>query len=208
MSFIYYLFFIYLFIYLSIYLFIYFLFTYRLGRMRLCVNFRHSPTIVLKALNKTKNYHIRIVGLKESIWTRDHLNTRNVSDILYGEFMTSYLKLIFDVTLCDVSKYGQPYIKDSYIHLLPPHLGSTESGRSSHFLLFESIGHVCGWHPEGEYRLSQKDVIGMPDGHTSSYKECVGNWHKTQLAQNTNIIYKTALVSILRNVSAYNMINP
>jgi len=68
--------------------------------MRLCVIFRHYPAIVLKVLSKTKNYHTRIVGLKEDIGTRDHLNTRNVSDILDGEFMTSHLKLIVDVMLC------------------------------------------------------------------------------------------------------------
>jgi hypothetical protein len=49
------------------YLFTYFLFTYRLGRMRLCVNFRHYPAIVLKVLNKTKKYHTQIVGHTEDI---------------------------------------------------------------------------------------------------------------------------------------------
>jgi hypothetical protein len=81
-------------------LFIYFLFTYRLGRMRFCVIFRHYPAIVLKVMSKTKNYHTRVFGLKEDTGTRDHLNTRNVSDILDGEIMTSHLKLIVDVMLC------------------------------------------------------------------------------------------------------------
>jgi hypothetical protein len=91
----------------------------------------HHPANVLKVLSKTNNYYTRLVGLKEDIWTRNHLNKRNVSDLLDGEFITSHLKLMFDVMFG--SKYGQPYIKDSYMHLLPPHLGSRESGRSSHF---------------------------------------------------------------------------
>jgi hypothetical protein len=62
--------------------------------------FRHYPAIVLKVMSKTKNYHTRRVGLEGGIGTRDHLNTRNVSDILDGEFMTSHLKLIVDVMLC------------------------------------------------------------------------------------------------------------
>jgi len=68
--------------------------------MRLYVNFRHHPAIAPKVLSKTMNYYTRTVGLKEDIWTRDHLNIRNVSDILDGEFMTSHLKLVFDVMLC------------------------------------------------------------------------------------------------------------